>query len=657
MTDFITFVHSLFITIMYTSRLLLSNLASCLSLVTLVASLPNNHQALAFSKRNATIEQSIFYGVTGAELEVKITKLKADGYRPTSLNIHGSTTDARYAGVWTKQTGEDFETILGANETAYNAWLDHLRSDGYVSTHVSATGSSSDALFAGVMQKLPGVANWTQVCGLDNPYSYANATMDSPMIIKGVSMYGVPNERQYCILGHEDLVNYQQTVWYQTDNFKYDFDELLASETSKRYWRPVFIDVSEDLLPTPIFDDTTVGKWAARTDLTSSQMESEIAAQKAKNLYPVHIAGAGSKGSRYAVLFAEQLNPLEREWQVQGEVTGFKDNEAVTKNMDSVMQDFMKKHSVRQAQVAASVNGTVVASRAYTWAESDRAVVKTTDKFLLGSVSKMFTYAATSRLIDDGLLNLTTPVYPLLGYNKPADSRSLNITVKHLLDHSAGYDRSVTPDIGFNFRNIAIETNLTTPASLRQVIEYVYNKPLDFTPGEKEEYSNYGTMLLSYVITNLTGETYMSYLEKNILNGLEVELYSTSPESEADNPIVQESPYTFASALTPTSDKKVPQPNGGDGSIKEEAIGAFGLKASAATVSQFLGSHSAYSIGGRTEWSYRDGTVEGARAIAYSQSDVDWSLTLNTREYNGETEWERLISSPMTYWYQYPLAE
>ena len=642
---------------MYTSRLLLSNLASCLSLVTLVASLPSNSQDLTFSKRNATIEQSVFYGVTGAELEVKIAKLKADGYRPTSLNIHGSTTDARYAGIWTKQTGEEFETILGANETAYNAWLDHLKSDGYVSTHVSATGSSSDALFAGVMQKLPSVANWIQKCGLDDPFGYSNATVDTPMIVKGVSMYGVPNKRQYCILGHEDLVNYQQTVWYQTDSFKYKFDELLESETSKKYWRPVSIDVSEDLLPTPIFDDTTVGQWAARTDLTSSQLESEIAAQKAKNLYPVHIAGAGSKGSKYAVLFAEQLTPLERQWHAQGEVTGFKDNDAVTKNMDSVMQDFMKRNSVRQAQVAASVNGTVVASRAYTWAESDRAVVKTTDKFLLGSVSKMFTYAATSRLIDEGLLNLTTPVYPLLGYNKPADPRSLNITVQQLLDHRAGYDRTVTPDIGFNFRNIAIETNSSTPVNLRQVIEYVYNKPLDYPPGEKEVYSNYGTMLLSYVITNLTGETYMSYLEKNILNGLDVKLYSTSAESEADNPINQESKFTFASALTPTSDKQVPQPNGGDGSIKEEAIGAFGLKASAAAVSQFLANHSAYGIGGRAEWAYRDGTVAGARAIAYSQEAVDWSLTLNTREYNGEKEWDRLITSPMSYWYQYPLAE
>lgn len=249
MTAFITFVCSFFITIMYTSRLLLSNLASCLSLATLVASFPANDQNLIFSKRNATIEQSVFYGVTGAELEVKLAKLKADGYRPTSLNIHGSTKDAKYAGIWTKQSGEDFETILGANETTDNAWLDQLKSSGYVSTHVSATGSSSDALFAGVMQKLPSVANWIQVCDLDTPYVYANATESTPMIVKGVSMYGVPNERRYCILGHEDLMNYQQTMFYQTDNFKYDYAELEASETSKRHWRPVFIDMSEDLLP------------------------------------------------------------------------------------------------------------------------------------------------------------------------------------------------------------------------------------------------------------------------------------------------------------------------------------------------------------------------------------------------------------------------
>ena len=195
---------------MYTSRSLLSNLAS-LSLATLVLSSPTN-QNLALSKRDAIPEQSVFYDINGAELETRIAKLKADGYRPTSLSIHGLPNEAKYAGIWTKQTGDAWETILGANETAYNAWLDHWKASGYVSTHVSATGKQSDALFAGVVQQLPGVENWVQFCGLDDPNSYFNITLDTPMVVKGVSMYGVPNERQYCILGHEDTTNHQQIV-------------------------------------------------------------------------------------------------------------------------------------------------------------------------------------------------------------------------------------------------------------------------------------------------------------------------------------------------------------------------------------------------------------------------------------------------------------
>ncbi|KAF3001842.1 hypothetical protein E8E13_004131 [Curvularia kusanoi] len=624
---------------------------------TLVASFPANQQDLTFAKRNGTIEQNVFYGLSGAEVEAKLAKLKADGYRPTSLNIHGSTSDAKYAGIWTKQTGEDFETILGANKTVYDAWLDSHKSQGFVSTHVSATGSSSDALFAGVMEKVPSVANWIQVCGLDNPYGYANATVDEPMYIKGVSMYGAPNERQYCILGHEDLVNYQQTVFYQTDYFKQDYAKLLQSETSKRHWRPVFIDLSEDLLPTPIFDDTSVGQWVARTDLSASELEAEIAAQKAKNLYAVHIAGAGSKGSKYAVLFAEQLSPLERKWTVTGEVTGFKTNDVVAKDMDAVMEEFMKKNSVRQAQVAASVNGTVVAERSYTWAESDRAVVKPTDKFGLGSVSKMFTYAATTNLLNEGLLNHTTRVYPFLGMNNPADNRSLDITVDHLLQHTAGFNRNIKPDIGFIFRNIALERNQTAPVSLRELIEYVYEQPLDFTPGTDSVYSNYGTMLLSYLIANITGESFDSYIHKNVLNGLDVELYPTSPELNANNPIVQETKYTFYPAQDPASTKQVSNANGGDGSIREEAIGAFGLRASASTISQFLANHAAYDIGPRQAYTYRDGTIVGSRAFAQSQDLIDWSLILNTREYENEQKWEQLVFGPISKWYKYALAE
>jgi CubicO group peptidase (beta-lactamase class C family) len=614
-----------------------------LSFTTVVAAFPTNNHDFSLSKRNTSIEQSVFYNINGTEVEKKIAELKADGYRPTSLSIHGSLGDARYAGIWTKENGNAYETILGANKTVYDAWLNQWKASGYVSTHVSTTGLASNALFAGVMQEIPSIRNWVQECGLDNPYTYENATMGTPMTIKGVSMYGVPNERQYCILGHEDTDNHQQTVWYQTDSFMQDYKTLEADETSKRYWRPVYIDSTEDQVLTPIFDDTSVGQWAAFTDLTTSQLDSEIVTQKAKNMHPIHISGAGSAETRYVVIFAEQTTPLEREWHTTGTVTGFDDNSGISNALDGVMQTFMKRNSVRQAQVAASVNGTVVASRAYTWAESDRAIVQPSDKFLLGSVSKAFTYAAIDHLVSTGRLNLSTPVYPLLGYNAPADVRSLEITIQHLLDHTAGYDRSISPDIGFIFTLVAQSLNQSTPATLQQLIEYIYTRPLDFTPGDRSVYSNYGTMLLSYVITNLTGESYESYIEKNVLAELEVELYATAAELHKNDAIMQETKYTGVSALAPLSENKVSSTHGGDGSIKEEAIGAFGLKASAATISQFIGSHNAYGLGGRQEWTYRDGTVAGARAIAYSLSELDWALTLNTREYVDERVWEQLV--------------
>ncbi|KAF3041436.1 hypothetical protein E8E11_007127 [Didymella keratinophila] len=594
---------------------------------TFAAALPTSDQHLSLSRRNATIEQNVFFDVNGTEVETRVAKLKAEGYCPTSLNIHGSPEDVRYAGIWTKQDGNAHETILGANETAYNAWLNQWKTKGYVATQVSATGSASKALFAGVVEEISSVRNWASVCGLDNAYAFENAIIDTPMTIIGVSMYGKPNERQYCILGHENTDNHQQLVFYPTDSYVRDYKTLEAQETSKRYWRPVYIDSTEDQVLTPIFDDTSVGQWAALTDLTASQLDSEIASHKAKNMYPIHIAGAGSTGARYTVLFAERTTPLEREWHTTGTVTGFDDNDEVSNNLDEIMEAFMKRSSVRQAQVAASINGTVVASRAFTWAESDRAVVQPSDKFLLGSVSKVFTYHATDHLLSTGLLNLTTPVYPLLGYNKPADPRSLNITVQHLLDHTGGFDRSISPsgDLGFIFTRVAQSLNQSSPASLRQLIKYVYEQPLDFAPGERSAYSNYGTMMLSYIITNLTGESYENYIEKNVLNDLD------------------ETKYTGINALTPLSEAKASSAHGCDGSIKEEAIAAFGLKASAATISQFLGNHAAYDIGGRQMWTYRDGTVPGARAIAYSLSELDFSVVLNTREYVDEEAWERLV--------------
>ncbi|KAH7125296.1 beta-lactamase/transpeptidase-like protein [Dendryphion nanum] len=631
-------------------------LASFLSIVPNTYALPTEHGTLY--RRNAT-DQTVYYGINIADHEKRVTSLKANGYRPISLNIYGPSDSAKFAAIWTKETGPSFEIISGVDGPTYNAWQAQWKSNGYVSTHVSAAGDASSALYAGIMAKIPTVSNWVQACDLQNPWDYENVTSGLRMSIKGISMYGAPSSRRYCVLGHENLYNQQQTVFYSTDYYQYNYENLYTAETQKRFWRPTFLHISSDHLITPIFDDTNVGNWTALTDLTSTQLATEITKQEAAGLQLVQLSGAeitSSNTTLYTAIFTEHITPYPRTWHAVGSVTGFQNNTAVTTALDSTLQTFMTLNGIRQAQVAASVNGTIVASRAYTLAEPDRATVSPNDKFLLASLSKMFTHAATQHLIDTGKLNLTTQIYPLLGF-VPADERAVNITVQHLIEHSAGYDRSVSGDLGFLFTTIARAKNQSTPATLRDVIYYVVARPLDFTPGTQGAYSNYGTMLLSYVLTNLTEIAYMDYLREFVLEGLEVELYATRGAEHVSDRVVQETKYTGLNALEPAVEKNVPGVHGGDGAVKEEAVASFGLRASAETVVRFIGGHAVSGIGERAVWGSRDGSLMGARAFAESRPELDWAIILNSREYVSERMWENLVYFDVPdVWGKYALA-
>lgn len=562
-----------------------SLLTCCLSICSVVQAAVIDDRAYA----SASNIQS-YYNVKGSDHAKKAKALSADGYQIISLSTYGSPPDVKYAAVWSQQEGNPFEIIYNANKTAYDSWFDSWKAKGYVSTQISATGPAGKAVFAGVMEKA-NVTNWAQVCDMPNPWGYENSTGGIDMTVKGFRMYGTPSDRRYCVLGHENVGNQLSTIFY-TASFGIDYPEIFRSETQKRFWRPSRLFLSEDHIITPQFVDTDVGKWVAKEDLTAAELAKEIKNQKLKGLSPIDLQGGGDgNDSRFVVIFVEHAVPSSRKWTAKGTVKGFKDSVGARDGMDSVMKTWMQKNGVRQAQVAMAINGSVIAERSYTWAESNRAVVKPDDRFLLASVSKMFVYAAIYNLVEAGRLNYSTPVYSLLGYT-PTDARAENITIQHLLDHAGGYDRDQSGDPSFMFRDIAIaQSNGTRPADTRDFIEYMIKKTLDFTPGEGYSYSNYGNTLLGYVVTNITNTPYMDFLKKNILNGLDVQLYKTAADAHANDRIIQESKYTGFDPVHPLSEKKVPGPFGGDGAIKEANIAAFSLAASANTIARFIGTH------------------------------------------------------------------
>jgi CubicO group peptidase (beta-lactamase class C family) len=533
-----------------------------------------------------------YYSVNGSTHAEKIKVLANLGYRPLSLSSYGPAHEALYAATWVRERGSTYKMIHGVNQEVFNTWVEKWRHRGYTSTHVTATGTTNEAVFAGVMEQL-NIANWSQACGIKDLREYMHTTdQDKKMAVKGFRMYGERRNRRYCVLRHENIGNeHRAFFWEPTLNFPEAYDAKIA----KRYWRPAKLFLSDDNIVSPIFTDTSVGNWSSGVRLNSTSLKARIVVEKQRGLFPVDIQGGkfDEEEEKFNVVFTQLLNPKPRRWRAVGDMTKFDENVRARQGLDWIMETFMKKNGVRQAQVAISSEGKVVGERSYTWAEDDRSTVRADDVFLIASVSKMFLYAAITWLVDHGKLSYSTKVYDLLGFKPTVDDRANQITVQHLLDHRGGYDRKHAGDVTFQFAEVALSlpTGGTKPATVRDIIEYMLDRKLDFTPGERTAYSNYGTLLLGYVVSNITEMPYMDFLKENIFGDLDVRLYETAASKHKDDRIVQESSMIGPDPKRPRSRHMVPAVNGGDGALKEECAAAFSLAASASTLAKFVGSH------------------------------------------------------------------
>lgn len=130
-------------------------------------------------------------------------------------------------------------------------------------------------------------------------------------------------------------------------------------------------------------------------------------------------------------------------------------------------------------------------------------------RFRLGSVTKQFTAVAILLLQERGKLTLDAPVK---AYLPDAPAAWDKVTVRHLLHHTSGIPNFTSfPDYG------ATKTLSATHASL---IARFRDRPLEFQPGEKWNYSNSGYVLLSAIIEKLSGQSYAEFVAANLFKPL-----------------------------------------------------------------------------------------------------------------------------------------
>jgi CubicO group peptidase (beta-lactamase class C family) len=192
---------------------------------------------------------------------------------------------------------------------------------------------------------------------------------------------------------------------------------------------------------------------------------------------------------------------------------------------DELMTALIKKWDVPGAGLAVAYHGKLLLVRGYGLASKERSVaVEPTSLFRLASLSKTVTAVAVLRLVQDGRLKLETRVLPILGDIGPpagriTDARVRDITVRHLLQHSGGFDRERSGDVVFlpGAADAAQRQNGPLPPDCPTIMRDTLERTLDFTPGERYAYSNVGYCILGRVIEKVTGMTYETYVREHVV--------------------------------------------------------------------------------------------------------------------------------------------
>jgi len=163
-----------------------------------------------------------------------------------------------------------------------------------------------------------------------------------------------------------------------------------------------------------------------------------------------------------------------------------------------------------------SISITLIKNENIVWAEAFgytnlkiKTPATTSTTYSTGSTAKPFLSMAIMQLVEKGIVDLDKPVNDYL--KKPIPTFSENskpITLRHLLSHQSGIPASAdfVPLWG---------------KAKRRTLQEIADKVKPIKEPEKEyEYCNDGFVICALVIENQIGESYGSYINKNILTPL-----------------------------------------------------------------------------------------------------------------------------------------
>lgn len=185
------------------------------------------------------------------------------------------------------------------------------------------------------------------------------------------------------------------------------------------------------------------------------------------------------------------------------------ENERVSFIIDSTM----KANNIPSLVVGIVRHGRLSFTAGFGYLERESPVKADENSlFQMGSDTKKFTGILVNNLVAEGKLKLDEPVTTYLKNQLSPESRQklAQVTMENLLQHRAGIPNREPSNKRLEGDPMTIELTEDT------MISDLNTMKLDFEPGTKFNYSNFGYAIAGYICEKVTGQSYAALVKKYI---------------------------------------------------------------------------------------------------------------------------------------------
>jgi len=187
-------------------------------------------------------------------------------------------------------------------------------------------------------------------------------------------------------------------------------------------------------------------------------------------------------------------------------------SQTIPETIDELLKAYARQYAFN-GSVLVSQRGNILLQKGYGFKNfANHSLNDEKTIFESGSITKQFTAVLILQLQEKKLLSVQDKISKYIPDYPNGDS----ITIENLLTHTSGIS-NYTNDSSF------LKTGLNKPLTPDGLLQLFKNKPLDFSPGKKYNYSNSGYAVLGYIIEKVTGKSYFTVMRENILQPLHMD--------------------------------------------------------------------------------------------------------------------------------------